>query len=1160
MRRIMFQKFALIIFVTVFSPLDVAAAPIGRAVNPAKDPSGMLGMTGASNHISVDDLRRVLHFKIVVEAPGSRDTVADAVITAINELFDVEGVDFKLVRHRTDSSGYHHIRLRQHYRDIPVLGGSLIVHLNPDNTIFLLSGRATDAFNLSTEPKISVETALASGYHTNLVGACDKLEEPPSLVIVNGILAYQYAISTRGENYHRWSFHIDAQTGDTLRVEDTYLQETGYWIDKETPPPTSEPDWENYTMTGCLADGHRFGNSTCSERPLRVDGLLALCGDQYYLFNHDNRWGVLERISFEADYEIMPLDWDNEEYFRWAYQNYSNNWVDDWHAKAAFSSAYHIDTVQQYSTEILGRDSFDDEGTVVSVVFNHYSHDCSGVEDDEECYACGGAGWTQNSIKLTLGDWNPDSHTRCYSKAVLDTIAHEFGHGITNSTSKLGEFDVYAGDTELRRIQDEAYALSESYSDIFAFLVELEVYKRRQFNLLTYGRPTGPWDDWTVTYTRIPETPDWLQGEDAYAYDPSSPHPENQRYAARDMAEPASLGLPSYYNGIYWAGPNASDPYHTNVTVQNHAFYILATGGSGTNYGKYGASGYHQYEPLDVGNDPMEAIKIAGEIAMYANLNFLSEYSDFQHSADAWVLAARALYKPSTDDPNALAEYERIVDNVVRAWDAVGIETTAQHWILPIWIPYLDWYVVTKISIVDNLTSNTRDMPGISDGKDQEWQMSNHSDVPRTLHVKVCPIDGDAILAFIDKNDDVLDWTNVAGAGECEVLSAQVPAFTTINVVVDTHGDDQSFLGEYSIKLVWGTADVLFVSNGYYDQEAEIQAHLEANSAYNVTVLDDYSMYGDTDLSQYDLIVVTGFSPNISDAGIQNILSSEKPVFIVEYWDYWYSYKMGLVSSDWCGTTMTDTIEVIEHQHYITAPLDQPATVYGSDGMVIGVPMAYIEPGATPLAYGSSQYDQVTLISDEQRNIVASGMNDVSKLTTDGWDLFDRGLEYALIPDQESGCLAAMTEDFTDSELPVGWNIEDGEGDGYTWHWTDSDNNIGNGAEGGYYLASSFAAPGMDLDEELITHRYRSRNCSSVNLSFNHLYRHSQGDAAEVAIQVGLGEWQTIATYTSDVTEHASINIDPYIDRTSVFRFRFRYTATDGNKWKVDDMRIHDTP
>ena len=57
----------------------------------------------------------------------------------------------------------------------------------------------------------------------------------------------------------------------------------------------------------------------------------------------------------------------------------------------------------------------------------------------------------------------------------------------------------------------------------------------------------------------------------------------------RDMSNPNAYQQPDTYNGTYWAtGTGDNGGVHTNSGVGNFMFYLLVTGGSGTNdIGRY---------------------------------------------------------------------------------------------------------------------------------------------------------------------------------------------------------------------------------------------------------------------------------------------------------------------------------------------------------------------------------------------------------------------------------------------------------------------------------------------------------------------------------------------------------------------------------------------
>ena len=113
----------------------------------------------------------------------------------------------------------------------------------------------------------------------------------------------------------------------------------------------------------------------------------------------------------------------------------------------------------------------------------------------------------------------------------LDIIGHEITHGLTEHTANL----IY---------QNESGALNESFSDIFGTAIEF------------YAKPNDA---------------NWTLGEDF-------------GLISRDMAYPNAYGDPDTYHGTHWYyGSYDHGGVHTNSGVQNYWFYLLATGGNGTN-------------------------------------------------------------------------------------------------------------------------------------------------------------------------------------------------------------------------------------------------------------------------------------------------------------------------------------------------------------------------------------------------------------------------------------------------------------------------------------------------------------------------------------------------------------------------------------------------
>jgi Zn-dependent metalloprotease len=179
-----------------------------------------------------------------------------------------------------------------------------------------------------------------------------------------------------------------------------------------------------------------------------------------------------------------------------------------------------------YWLNVRGRNSYDNsnggvEGYINAVFSSTSSPPCTPYTDNASMSFSGG------TLKVGLGS----SGTLSNSWSALDILAHEFTHAVTGSTAAL-------------TYSNESGALNESFSDIFGEATE---------NYITGSN-------------------DWLMGA------------QRTSGAIRSMASPKIYSNPDTYLGTYWyTGTGDNGGVHTNSGVQNHWFYLLAAGGSGTN-------------------------------------------------------------------------------------------------------------------------------------------------------------------------------------------------------------------------------------------------------------------------------------------------------------------------------------------------------------------------------------------------------------------------------------------------------------------------------------------------------------------------------------------------------------------------------------------------
>jgi Zn-dependent metalloprotease len=183
----------------------------------------------------------------------------------------------------------------------------------------------------------------------------------------------------------------------------------------------------------------------------------------------------------------------------------------------------------------------------------------------------------------------------------IDVTGHELTHGVTQTTSGLN----YNG---------EPGAMNESMSDIM-------------------GKSVQFWSK--------PSDVNWLMSND-------------MNWIIRSMSNPNSQGQPDTYKGTNWyTGTADNGGVHTNSGVGNFMFYLLVTGGSGTN---------------DIGNGfSVTGIGLAkaDQILYRSETVYLSPTSKYADWRTACVNAATDLYGSGSNE----------VTQVQNAWYAVGVGT-----------------------------------------------------------------------------------------------------------------------------------------------------------------------------------------------------------------------------------------------------------------------------------------------------------------------------------------------------------------------------------------------------------------------------------------------------------------------------------------------------
>lgn len=190
---------------------------------------------------------------------------------------------------------------------------------------------------------------------------------------------------------------------------------------------------------------------------------------------------------------------------------------------AALDAHLGAQNTYDYFKNVHGRNSYNNANAAINS-YVHYSNNYVN------------AFW--DGSKMTYGDGNGTSFDPLTSQ---DVCSHEIGHAVCSSSANL----VY---------QKESGAMNEALSDIWGACVE---------------------------YFKFPTKGTWKVGED---FDLAN------HQGFRNMQNPNQFNDPDTYGGSFWINPNctpsSNNDYcgvHTNSGVLNFMFYLLTTGGSGTN-------------------------------------------------------------------------------------------------------------------------------------------------------------------------------------------------------------------------------------------------------------------------------------------------------------------------------------------------------------------------------------------------------------------------------------------------------------------------------------------------------------------------------------------------------------------------------------------------
>lgn len=513
--------------------------------------------------------QQYISFDREIMRPKNDFSIDEYISKLMSDSVAKQKVTTSLVETRTSKlSGLEHSIYQIFYGSLPMDYCSVNVHVK-DGMILSINGNIVAIDNCDSIPNITSQEALHAAIehiHAKVYSWQEKptflaehedtqylLEEPiPKLVICpcfkNGTktstLAYKVELFSINPFSHQ-NVYISAKNGEVVHIH----------------PLMQEINGTAYTRySGVRTISTSYSNSL------------------YRLFDSSRGNGIYTYALHGHASSYLLTDNDNI----WTYSEYHSSKQD-----AALDAHWGAMKTYDYFMDNYNRNSIDNNGLSIRNYVNY-----PGIGDN--------AYWDSNTHSMYYGSGNIlfDAVTS------LDVIAHELGHGITNSFQSNM---LYAGETG---------AINESISDIWGACVEAFA---------------------------APNKRSWWIGEDICLTDS----------ALRYMDNPKLGGDPDTYWGTYYLDPEIHSPsavVHHNSGVPNHWFYLLSSGGTGTNDNGY------SYAVEGIG------ISTAADI-VYETLYYLQNEMTFASFADKTRTVAINLYGICAEETK----------NVIEAWKAVGV-------------------------------------------------------------------------------------------------------------------------------------------------------------------------------------------------------------------------------------------------------------------------------------------------------------------------------------------------------------------------------------------------------------------------------------------------------------------------------------------------------
>ncbi|MBS1657024.1 MAG: M4 family metallopeptidase [Bacteroidetes bacterium] len=512
------------------------------------------------------------------------------------ELLGMKGGDeLKLLRTRTDAAGINHYRFAQYYKGVRIELAEYLVH-EKKGSVYLINGDFIPGLNLDVNAAVSPQRAIDVALET--VPAQKYMWEDP-------VAEERFRLKKKDPNatlYPRPELLIvqkDPKGGQEasnyalayrLAIFARVPRIAEYvYVDAKTGEIIRTRSLEISCNSGTVQTTYNGTQSVKTD--YRTETCLYDDNESTQYFSVDDCNSNTPIYSWYSDNGIIS----NEDYL---VCDNDNTWdATTGSTKMTMSTLWGVKKAYSYFFSEHAHEGFDGSGGLIDAFSNRLYYDDN---DDEYC--------TNANYTNVIDNLNFGSGADCFPGTdddynTDDIIGHEFTHGVI----EYAHFDAldYSG---------ESGALNESFADIFGENVE----------------------------NYVEGSNDFLEADD------------KSDNAIRSFIDPNSYSDPDTYLGTNWVDVNSdadNGGVHTNSSVQNHMFYLLSEGGTGTN--DLGID----YNVSGIGFDKASAI------AWQAMMEYLDGSDGYIIARNAWIQSAIDLYGSCSQE----------VISVGQAWMAAGV-------------------------------------------------------------------------------------------------------------------------------------------------------------------------------------------------------------------------------------------------------------------------------------------------------------------------------------------------------------------------------------------------------------------------------------------------------------------------------------------------------